>query len=192
VHDPLNVADLVHYELRQRRESGYDVSRSEADLAATPTADHGRLEATYPGDPEPLTLSRPSWNELADRILGGWQGRIAGCNLGKPVEDGDFWTPDRIRAYLELAGAHPLRDFIPAPDPMPEGFRLPECWPETTRGHIHGAARDDDIDYSILNLRLLEQYGFDLTPDRVLAFLPYSRLAEHGLRSLPTEHPASA
>ena len=95
MHDPLSVADLVHYELRQRRESGYDVSRVEADLAATLTDDHGRLEALYPGDHEPPTLSRPSWNVLADRILGDWQGRIAGCNLGKPVGDGDFWTPDR-------------------------------------------------------------------------------------------------
>ena len=81
-------------------------------------------------------------------------------------------------AYLELAGAYPLRDYIPALDPMPEGFRLRECWPETTRGQVHGGARDDDIDYSILNLWLLEQYGFGVTPGRVadafLAFLPYS------------------
>lgn len=119
-------------------------------------------------------------DELADRILGGWQGRIAGCNLGKPIEDGDFWTPDQIRNYLELACAYPLRDYIPALDPMPEGFRLRDCWPETTRGHIHGGARDDDIDYSILTLWLLEQYGFDVTPARVakafLAFLPYLRV----------------
>jgi hypothetical protein len=60
--------------------------------------------------------------DVADRILGGWLGRIAGCNLGKPIENGDFWTPERIRSYLELADAYPLRDYIPALDPMPEGF----------------------------------------------------------------------
>jgi ADP-ribosylglycohydrolase len=208
VHDPLSVADLVHDELRQRRESGYEVSAIEADLAREPTDDHGHLEARYlelittrhrpdwhyeePSILKEIVAAMPGGNrerpvdagrsreELADRVLGGWQGRIAGCNLGKPIEDGDFWTPGRIRTYLELAGAYPLRDYIPALDPMPDGFRLRECWPETTRAHIHGGARDDDIDYSILNLWLLEEYGFDVTPGRVanalLSFLPYFRV----------------
>jgi ADP-ribosylglycohydrolase len=205
VHDPLSVADLVHDELRQRIESGYDVSGIEADLAATPTDDLDRLEALYVEliktkhrsdwayeEPEFLDdilaamparlldaadLRRAPPAELADRILGGWLGRIAGCNLGKPVENGDFWTPDRIRAYLEMADAYPLRDYIPALDPMPDGFRLHRSWPETTRGRVRGSARDDDIDYSILGVWLLERYGFELSPSVVanawLTFLPY-------------------
>jgi ADP-ribosylglycohydrolase len=208
VFDPLSIADLVQNELRQRRESGYDVSSFEADLAARPIEDPDQLEALYLElikterrsdwtyhEPESLEdildamPARPQYAadlhgrshpELEDRILGGWLGRIAGCNLGKPVEDGDFWTPDRIRAYLELAAAYPLRDYIPALDPMPEGFRLRENWPETTRGRVHGGARDDDIDYSILALWLLERYGAALTPDHVanaiLSFLPYLRV----------------
>jgi len=208
VHDPLSVADLVHHELQQRIESGYDVSGIQADLAATASDDLDRLEAMYlelinterrsdwayqePDslddilDAMPATRSavaaidRPPLAELADRILGGWLGRIAGCNLGKPVEDGDFWTPARIRTYLELADAYPLRDYIPALDPMPDGFRLRESWPETTRGRVHGSARDDDIDYSILGLWLLERHGFQLNPSMVanawLSFLPYLRV----------------
>jgi len=208
VYDPLNVADLVHDELRQRIESGYEVSSIEADLAAAPAGDRDGLEALYLEliktqrrsdwryqEPDslndildsmtahPLEVTDPPGSppaELGMRILGGWLGRIAGCNLGKPIEDGEFWTPDRIRAYLERAGAYPLRDYIPALDPMPEGFRLRECWSETTRGRVHGGARDDDIDYSILNLWLLEQFGFGVTPGRVasawLSFLPYLRV----------------
>ncbi len=38
-----------------------------------------------------------SGSALADRILGGWLGRIAGNMLGKPVENGDYWTRDRNR-----------------------------------------------------------------------------------------------
>ena len=206
--DPLSVSDLVHDELRQRIESGYDISGIEADLAATRADDLDRLEALYlqlittqrrsdwayeepdslddildamPAVRRDLTASRqPSPRDLADRILGGWLGRIAGCNLGKPVEDGDFWTPARIRTYLELADAYPLRDYIPALDPMPDGFRLRESWPETTRGRVQGSARDDDIDYSILGVWLLERYGFQLTPSLVanawLSFLPYLRV----------------
>ena len=47
MHDPLSVADLVHDELRQRRESGYEVSAIEADLARLPTDDHDQLEVRY-------------------------------------------------------------------------------------------------------------------------------------------------
>jgi ADP-ribosylglycohydrolase len=205
VHDPLSVADLVHDELRQRIESGYDVSGIEADLATMPTDDLDRLEALYLEliktqrrsdwgykEPEALEeildampaghldltdLAGPRPAELGNRILGGWLGRIAGCNLGKPVENGDFWTPDRIRAYLEMVDAYPLRDYIPVPEPVLEGFRFHRSWPETTRGRVRGSARDDDIDYSILAVWLLEHYGFELTPDHVaqawLSFLPY-------------------
>ena len=114
MYDPLSVADLVHSEVRQRIESGYDVSSIEADLAATPPDDRDRLESLYLElidterrsdwayeEPESLeeildampagrldaTDVRPPSAELANRILGGWLGRIAGCNLGKPVEN---------------------------------------------------------------------------------------------------------
>jgi hypothetical protein len=236
VHNPLSVADLVNDELRQRRESGYEVSAIEADLARELTDDHDHLEAQYlelittrrrpdwhyeePSLLEEIVAAMPGGNrerpvdagrspeELVDRVLGGWQGRIAGCNLGKPIEDGDFWTPGRIRTYLELAGAYPLRDYIPALDPMPDGFRLRECWPETTRAHVHGGARDDDIDYSILNLlgaaKLPPHFikplqdrtrsavvGYDNSRISDLARRTAS-LAEHGLRSDAGDHASSA
>ncbi|TCC28205.1 ADP-ribosylglycohydrolase family protein [Kribbella speibonae] len=104
---------------------------------------------------------------LSDKIEAAWLGRIAGCNLGKPVEQGDHWTPDRIREYLTIAGAYPLRDYVPVLDPMPAGFDLRDNWPETTKGNVNGSARDDDIDYPILTLHLLEQHGANLTPDLV-------------------------
>src|SRR5215218_281383 len=208
MYDPLSVADLVHDELRQRIESGYDVSGIQPDLAATPADDRDRQEALYleliktqhrsdwryqePNflddildamTAHPLEMSDPPGSppaELGMRILGGWLGRIAGCNLGKPVENGDFWTPERIRAYLEMGDAYPLRDYIPALDPMPDEFQLRESWLETTRGRVRGSARDDDIDYSILGVWLLEHYGFELTADRVanawLSFLPYLQM----------------
>jgi hypothetical protein len=47
VHDPLSVSDLVQDELRQRIESGYDVSGLEAEVAATAADDRDRLEALY-------------------------------------------------------------------------------------------------------------------------------------------------
>lgn len=116
---------------------------------------------------------------LYDRILGGWLGRIAGNMLGKPVERGDHWTRERIDAYLRRADALPLTDYIPALDPPPAGFELRPEWPECTRGNIHGSARDDDIDYALLGLDLLERYGPGFTTEQVgelwLLRLPYGQ-----------------
>ncbi|HEY9374527.1 ADP-ribosylglycohydrolase family protein [Streptomyces sp.] len=116
-------------------------------------------------------------SELADRILGGWTGRIAGNMLGKPVERGDHWTPERIDRYLRLTDALPLTDYLPPPPAAgADGFELRPEWPQCVRGRIHGSCRDDDIDYSILGLHLLETRGFDFTTEQV---------GEHWLLRLP-------
>lgn len=60
--------------------------------------------------------------------------RCAGCNLGKPVEGWE--RHDRIRQYLEQAGADPMADYFPVLDPMPDGFVFNESWRESTRGNI--------------------------------------------------------
>lgn len=116
---------------------------------------------------------------LADRILGGWLGRIAGNMLGKPVERGDHWTRERIDRYLRRAGALPLTDYVPAlePPPDPVEFELRPEWQECVRGRIDGSCRDDDVDYTLLGLHLLETHGFGFTTEQVgdlwLLRLPY-------------------
>ncbi|GAA3819569.1 ADP-ribosylglycohydrolase family protein [Streptomyces phyllanthi] len=115
--------------------------------------------------------------ELADRVLGGWLGRIAGNMLGKPVEQGDHWTRDRIDRYLRQAEALPLTDYLPVPVSAGVGFELRPEWRECVRGGIHGSCRDDDVDYAILGLDLLETYGFGFSTEQVgdlwLLRLPY-------------------
>ncbi|MDN4610037.1 ADP-ribosylglycohydrolase family protein [Arthrobacter burdickii] len=206
MHDPLDVHDLVSDELRQRGETGHDVTQLSGRLADTGKHDRQGLENllaeladlprtgawdyeepdalpdildSMPSPPRPAVIPAPG-PELHDRILGGWLGRIAGCNLGKPIESGDYWTSDRIRSYLELTGSYPLRDYVPAMDPMPEGYRLEENWVNTTRGRVAGSDRDDDIDYTILALHMLERHGMHLTPADVaatwLAYVPYLRV----------------
>ncbi|MEU6343809.1 ADP-ribosylglycohydrolase family protein [Streptomyces sp. NPDC046977] len=116
---------------------------------------------------------------LQDRILGGWLGRIAGNMLGKPVERGDHWTRDRIDRYLRRADALPLTDYLPAlsPPPDPAEFDLRPEWRQCTRGGIDGSVRDDDVDYAILGLDLLETHGAGFTTEDVgelwLLRLPY-------------------
>lgn len=205
IDDP---AQLLADELTLREESGYDLSLAtpqvrraleRGDLPSIAQADH-LLAATVRQRGwdyrEPSTLREieeervPSVaptcglddEGLRDRLLAAWLGRCAGCNLGKPVEG---WSRTRIRAYLERADAYPLVDYVPVLDDMSGDLRLNDCWPETTRGNVAYMARDDDIDYTILALHLLEERGFDIGPADVAAewldHLPYSQVytAEH-------------
>ncbi|MGW0970340.1 ADP-ribosylglycohydrolase family protein [Streptomyces sp. NPDC002516] len=120
----------------------------------------------------------PVGTDIADRVLGGWLGRIAGNMLGKPVEQGDHWTRDRIDRYLRRAGALPLTDYLPGPADDDGGeFELRPEWRSCVRGRIHGSCRDDDVDYAILGLDLLETHGFAFSTEQVgdlwLARLPF-------------------
>ncbi|MFD9908981.1 ADP-ribosylglycohydrolase family protein [Streptomyces sp. NPDC059063] len=114
---------------------------------------------------------------LADRVHGGWLGRIAGNMLGKPVERGDYWTREHIDRYLRLTDALPLTDYLPAPPPGATGFEMRPEWHRCVRGRIHGSCRDDDVDYAILGLELLRSHGFGFTTEQVgelwLLRLPY-------------------
>ncbi|HWN32071.1 MAG TPA: ADP-ribosylglycohydrolase family protein [Pseudonocardia sp.] len=203
--DPLDAPGILRDEITQRRESGYDVDEVAAKADAVDAGDSSAVEeltdsleqaARRPGWtyeepseladilatlPEAERPSRPFERDLEDKVRAGWLGRIAGCNVGKPVEWGDHWTPEHLRSYLELAGAYPLLDYVPLLDPLPAGYELREDnMLETTRGNVDGSARDDDIDYPILGLYLLERHGGRLSPQRVadswLELLPFHQV----------------
>ncbi|MGV9904398.1 ADP-ribosylglycohydrolase family protein [Streptomyces sp. NPDC003388] len=115
--------------------------------------------------------------DLADRVHGGWLGRIAGNMLGKPVEQGEVWTRERIDRYLREADALPLTDYLPEPaDPADAAALRPE-WRQCVRGRVRGSCRDDDVDYAVLGLHLLETHGFGFSTEQVgdlwLRRLPY-------------------
>ena len=204
MHDPLQPYDVVEDELSQLRESGHDVAAQAAEFARVDPKDTVTLERLItelsaltraPGwqyeEPESLADiidSLPSATresglseaETDDKILGAWAGRIAGCNLGKPIENGWHWTTEHIRSYLELADAWPLLDYVPVLDPMPGEYELLGNWVNTTRGNVNGSDRDDDIDYPILGLHLLERHGSALSTAHVaqswLELLPYEQV----------------
>jgi ADP-ribosylglycohydrolase len=201
MHDVVDLRDLVAGELAQRRESGYDVSGLQTAVEAAlgdgsapldelldrleqaprledwPYEEPSQQEEILARLPEtPPTSPRLEEAQLRERLLGAWLGRCAGCTLGKPVEG---WTHDQIRRYLEQAGGYPLRDYLPVLEPAPEGLELRACWPETTRGRVRFMARDDDIDYTILGLHILERHGLGFGSRDVAAewldHLPFTR-----------------
>ena len=110
-------------------------------------------------------------NELRDKVYGAWFGRCIGCMLGKPVEG---TTREYIRRALEGVGAYPLKDYFPY-EALREPSKKPLC-----KGYISRVERDDDIDYTILNLLVYEEYGDKVTSRRValswLKLLPYATL----------------
>jgi ADP-ribosylglycohydrolase len=203
MHDTRFLTDVVPDELVQRRESGYAVTPTLADNvaqaveradceelrrllgeieAAPKRADWefeepDELEAILEHAPSLPAPGLPAGTASEDRIHGAWLGRCIGCVLGKPLEG----VPrSRFVPYLEEVGAYPLVDYVPADDRTAATLGLHESWPATTRGRIDGATRDDDLDYTILGLHILETYGFEFTTSDVarewLLRLPFMQI----------------
>ncbi|MGN9914021.1 ADP-ribosylglycohydrolase family protein [Phytohabitans sp. LJ34] len=195
--------ELLPYELMALRDEGHDVSEVEARWAAA----GGRLAApvegaSVPGDPAlrglalelldavpapvtpPLTVTpepSPGPRPDPDRLRGAWVGRAVGCVLGKPVEK----IPRRgIREILRASGRWPLSGYFTAEGLPPD---VAERWPWNRRSavdslaeNIDGTPEDDDLNFALLALRLLERHGRDFTSADVaqawLDWLPAGRV----------------
>lgn len=84
----------------------------------------------------------------------------AGCMLGKPLEVNP--TLAEIRAAAEAVGEWPLSDYISEAMLEKLGRRHPS-WIETTRERMRYVAPDDDMNYSIIGMLLLEKHGTEFT-----------------------------
>ena len=121
---------------------------------------------------EPTGLSPISYGEdvLFDRMLGAWQGRCAGCALGKPVEgfqggtDKGLSLRDRIKKYLTAIGPeeYPIQNYIPGQSPASPQTGAVIC-EASTREKIAFMESDDDIRYTVIAQRVLLEHGADFT-----------------------------
>lgn len=193
MHGALNVHHLLRAELAQRSESGYDVHAISKRVAkaggidsinaVTASALLDELaETTRPADwdtsepegleaiqaaadwPEPVEYDVEG-EEYASAVQRAWNGRVVGNMLGKPVEN---WAHEDIKSLLTRLGEWPLNAYFPWRENADED--LPpyvEDGALTTRGHIEGSARDDDVDYTILNLSVLREFGTEFTTAEV-------------------------
>ncbi|MEO5853268.1 MAG: ADP-ribosylglycohydrolase family protein [Nocardioides sp.] len=104
---------------------------------------------------------------LPDRIRGAWLGRTVGNTLGKPVEG---LTRRQLDSYLRATGMAPMTGYLPLLDPLPEGVpALHPSAPVATLGHFTQVPRDDDIDWTILALHVLETHGRGFTTEDLAA-----------------------
>ena len=140
-------------------------------------------------EPDELAAVRASWPTAwnlpttveLDRLHGAWLGRAVGCLLGKPVEK----IPRHgIREILTATGRWPLCGYFTAKGlPAKVATRWPwnrRSAPTSLAENIAGMPEDDDLNFALLALRVLETYGPDFTSADVaqawLDWLPAGRV----------------
>ena len=185
----LKPEERVLHEFQQLREEGADPSSYEAAWeeiaqagsviqqrsAALELLTDLRLLRHESQDIQAFVESLPKANpaqfsegDLYERLLGGWTGRMAGCLLGKPVEK---IPREGIREILESVGEWPLKRYFTAEGVPPEvSERHPwnrASLPTSMRENIVCMPEDDDINYAMLNLAVLETYGNKFSTDDV-------------------------
>jgi ADP-ribosylglycohydrolase len=108
---------------------------------------------------DPAPARAPAADSRA-RITGAWLGRAAGCVLGKPVEG----IPRQgIRALAEVTGNWPVTGWFTAQGVPAE---VSERWPWNRASRttslaesIDGVPEDDDLNFTMLGVALLERRG---------------------------------
>lgn len=106
--------------------------------------------------------------ELEGRVVNGWLGRCAGNLLGKPVEK---IPREGIREILGSSGQWPLAQYVTAVG-VPDDVQARWPWnrrsrPTSLREVIDGMPEDDDLNFAILALQLVEKHGDALTTEDV-------------------------
>jgi ADP-ribosylglycohydrolase len=176
---------LVGHVLSDKDEQGHEVAGLREELADVPDSYDALLAFARRLRDLPLRADWP-WVEPSDldgiqsvavfppavvpagdvsaRIETAFLARVAGCILGKPFEfDPTF---DELRAVLEPTGEWPLTDYVT--EATNERLREPQPqWPELVRGRITHVCEDDDLNYTVLAMLLLERHGVAFTHDEV-------------------------
>ncbi|TGB14035.1 ADP-ribosylglycohydrolase family protein [Streptomyces sp. MZ04] len=101
---------------------------------------------------------------LRHRLHAAWLGRAAGCLLGKPVEKLPLTG---IRSLAKATGNWPLNTWFTA-EGVPRDLKQAYPWNKRSATtslaeNIKGMPEDDDLNYPLLNLRLLQRHGKTFT-----------------------------
>jgi ADP-ribosylglycohydrolase len=108
-----------------------------------------------------------------DKVYGAWLGRCCGCLLGQPVEG---WYRDRIAGMLRDTNNYPITRYL-ASD---VGDKLRKKYQISDEGRVYGGKiinwinnisccpEDDDTNYTILYLKILEEFGSRFTSEDVI------------------------
>ena len=114
--------------------------------------------------------------DLYDRIYGGWLGRCAGCLFGKPYEG---WRRAKIYNLLKATDNFPPTHYTSS-EGYEDAFAALNADPKACWiNNVSYMPEDDDTNYPLIALKLLERKGRDFTSVDV---------ADTWLRDLPIFH----
>lgn len=139
------------------------------DYPYTEPSDYQQIEALLP--PVPPAEPPSDMAALRDKLAGAWTGRIAGCLLGKPME---MLRSPTINLILRSTQNYPMQRYVDSrefPPELPAQAKMDEfepwqkCWVDTIGD---AAPVDDDTNYTVFALKLVETYGRDFRPNDVL------------------------
>lgn len=133
-----------------------------SDYSYAEPTELSEIRAASPDERPSLSSIDPAAAKSA--IHGGWAGACAGCLLGKPVQG---WSRDRIHGFLSDSGQWPLTDYLHS-DVSPAVAERYAIHENLEDGHafineVEGMPIDDDIDYIVLGLEVLNGHGTDFT-----------------------------
>ncbi|MEV6955070.1 ADP-ribosylglycohydrolase family protein [Streptomyces sp. NPDC051183] len=131
----------------------------------------GRAAPSHPGPPwagapagAGAVAAGGGGGGLVGRLGAAWVGRAVGCLLGKPVEKLPLHG---IRALARATGNWPLNDWFTAKG-VPPGLLAAHPWNRRSARtslaeNIDGMPEDDDLNYPLLGLLLLQRHGKGFT-----------------------------
>ncbi|MFF9276298.1 ADP-ribosylglycohydrolase family protein [Streptomyces griseosporeus] len=130
-------------------------------LADDEPTDLARIKALCPDWPAPAPARAAT---TAARLEAAWLGRAVGCLLGKPVEKLPL---DGIRRLAAATGNWPLTTYFTAKG-VPQDLLDAHPWNRRSAAtslaeNIDGMPEDDDLNYPLLNLLLLQRHGRHFT-----------------------------
>ena len=169
-----HAVETLVQELAQLEDS-YDAFAAFAERIATaplredwPYVEPSDLEAIW-AECDPARPIAPmgtiDLDDAARRAEAAFLGAVCGCILGKPLEVNP--TLDEIRSAAQAVGEWPLRDYIS--ESLLEALgRRHGSWTETCRERIAYVAPDDDLNYAIIGMLLLEAHGAAFTKTDVM------------------------
>lgn len=126
------------------------------------------LEVIFAAAPDSRGLPAPSPGALERRVRGAWTGRAVGCLLGKPVEK---IPREGIEQIARATGRWPIDRYFSAVG-LPEDVAQRWPWnrrsaPTSLEENIDGMPEDDDLNYPLLALDLLDTRGGAFTTEDV-------------------------
>ncbi|MFI6940954.1 ADP-ribosylglycohydrolase family protein [Streptomyces sp. NPDC050418] len=148
-----------------------ELSRTPPPLSARPACEAIRTKFGSGGPgAQPQVSGRGGVGEAKNppthlhRLHASWLGRAAGCLLGKPVEKLPL---EGIRKLARAADNWPIRTWF-TEQGVPQDLLHTYPWNKRSAKtslaeNITGMPEDDDLNYPLLNLRLLQRHGKSFT-----------------------------